>query len=453
MKQTLTLARWLTAPRPAETPIAWLGEQTWTLGHLRHDVAHLMEYLQRQEGDRWALCFENSYLFIVALLATLHTGKIPVIPGHNRASLLDEQRAFFDGVLSDKTPGWQGPQSVVRSTMTATTEAIVFPAIADDASVELFTSGSTGQPKRVNKPVSLLDSEAELLATRFAGRLAGCRVVASVTPVHLYGLTFRIVLPMALGLPLHAAMLWYAEQLAALNHEHHYVFISSPAFIKRLDHQLAPPPVKMMLSAGGVLPWQDAAQTAAWLSVWPDEIYGSTETGVLAWRYRQQDDVAWLPFPGVRLQPENNAFRVFSPLIADVEGLLLDDNLQFEKNGRFHLAGRRDRVVKIEEKRVSLSEVEQRLLELDGIREAAALPVSRGARQGVGVLLVLNDEARQRWQQSGGKALEQAWRRSLQPKLEPVAVPRYWRVIDEIPVNSMNKRVYAQLQELFHDTP
>ena len=34
--------------------------------------------------------------------------------------------------------------------------------------------------------------------------------------------------------------------------------------------------------------------------------------------------------------------------------------------------------------------------------------------------------------------------------LEPVAIPRYWRVIDDIPVNSMNKRVYAQLQEFFY---
>lgn len=39
MKQTLPLSRWLTAPRPDETPVAWLGEDTWTLGHLRHDVA------------------------------------------------------------------------------------------------------------------------------------------------------------------------------------------------------------------------------------------------------------------------------------------------------------------------------------------------------------------------------------------------------------------------------
>ena len=105
-------------------------------------------------------------------------------------------------------------------------------------------------------------------------------------------------------------------------------------------------------------------------------------------------------------------------------------------------------MVKIEEKRISLSEIEQRLMELEGIRDAVALPVSRGGRQAIGVLLVLNDHTRQQWL-SASKPLEQAWRRALRPTLEPVAIPRYWRSIDEIPVNSMNKRVYAQ----FHETP
>lgn len=453
MKQPLTLAQWLSAPRPDEVPVAWQEEHTWTLGHLRHDVARLITHLQQQEGERQALCFENSYFFIVALLATLHAGKIPVIPGHCRVSLLNEQHALFDGVLSDKALDWQGALLVVSSAMKPATYDITFPAIPSDAFVELFTSGSTGQPKRVIKPINRLDNEAALLATRFADRLTGCRVVASVVPQHLYGLTFRIFLPMALGLPLHAAMLWYAEQLATLSHEHRYAFISSPAFLKRLDHQLTPPPVGMILSAGGMLPWQDVTQAADWLNVWPDEIYGSTETGILAWRYRQRDDVAWQPFPGVRFQPENEAFRVFSPLIAADDGLLLDDILHFTESGQFRLMGRRGRVVKIEEKRISLSEVEQRLLALDGIREVAALPVSRGGRQGVGVLLVLDNEARQRWHECGGKAQELSWRRSLLPLLEPVAIPRYWRVIDEIPVNSMNKRIYAQLQELFHEPP
>lgn len=64
--------------------------------------------------------------------------------------------------------------------------------------------------------------------------------------------------------------------------------------------------------------------------------------------------------------------------------------------------GRRGRIVKIEEKRISLQEVEQRLLALDGIREAAAVPVTRGGRQSIGVLLVLDDEARLQWQNGGG---------------------------------------------------
>jgi acyl-coenzyme A synthetase/AMP-(fatty) acid ligase len=149
---------------------------------------------------------------------------------------------------------------------------------------------------------------------------------------------------------------------------------------------------------------------------------------------------------------DDDEIRAISPLISDRRGLPLDDILQFDDSGRFQLTGRRDRVVKIEEKRISLYEIEQRLLELDGVREAAALPVTRGGRQGIGALLVLDDHARQQWQQMGGKIQEQSWRRALRPWLEPVTIPRYWRIVDEMPVNSMNKRVYAQLQELFHET-
>ncbi|EKF8433415.1 acyl-CoA synthetase, partial [Escherichia coli] len=308
------------------------------------------------------------------------------------------------------------------------------------------------QPKQIAKPLISLDQEANMLATHFADRLLGCRFVASVMPQHLYGLTFRIFLPMALGLPLHAAMLWYSEQLAALSHTYRYAFVSSPAFLKRLDLHLTPPPVEMILSAGGMLPWQDVEKTSTWLNIWPDEIYGSTETGILAWRYRQQDNIPWFTFSDVHLSQESEGVRVFSPLIP-AEGLVLDDMLQFNENGQFHLIGRRGRVVKIEEKRISLVEIEQRLLALDGIMDVAAIPLIRNGRQAIGVVVVPNKEARQIWQCSGGKTLELSWRKALLPWLEPVAVPRYWRIIDEIPVNNMNKRVYAQLQELFHDTP
>lgn len=452
MMPTLPLAQWLNCARPNETPVAWLGDHTWTLGQLRYDVAQLMASLQQQESQRWALCFDNSYLFLVALLAALHAGKTPVLPGHSRERLLNEQRALFDGVLSDRLLAWHGPFQRVISSGESAADAQVFPDIDARSHVELFTSGSTGQPRRVLKPVACLDREARLLAARFADRLTGCRVIASVVPQHLYGLTFRLFLPMSLGLPLHAAMILYAEQLAALDPQQRYLFISSPAFLKRLDSKLAPPPVAVLVSAGGMLAWQAVTQTADWLGIWPDEIYGSTETGILAWRYRREDRAPWHPFPGVTLVAEGENVRARSPLIPDEGGLLLDDVLHFSDDGTFHLAGRRGREVKIEEKRISLAEIEQRLLALDGICEAAALPVTRKGRQSIGVLLVLDAATREKWQHNGG-AVELSWRHALRPWLEPVAVPRYWRVIDTMPVNSMNKRVYAQLQELFHEAP
>ncbi|MEG6044236.1 AMP-dependent synthetase [Enterobacter ludwigii] len=451
MNKPLPLGQWLNAPRPDDTPIAWLDDRTWTLGELRHDVTLLVEALRQQEGERWALCFENSYLFIVALLASLHAGKTPVIPGHSRVSLLDEQQSLFSGVLSDQTLDIQGKVIVVTSSPQTARQWAPLPVIDDARFVELFTSGSTGTPRRVIKHIASLDREACLLANRFGERLAGCSIVASVVPQHLYGLTFRIMLPMAMGLPLHAAMLYYAEQLAALPHDRQYLFISSPAFLKRLDTELTAPPVVMLISAGGMLPWCDVTETHGWLNVWPDEIYGSTETGILAWRHRQADSVPWFAFPGVVFHSEGEICRVTSPLIHEAAGLELDDILHFDSNGFFSIAGRRGRVVKIEEKRISLNEIERRLLELEGICEAAALPVTRGGRQGIGVLLVLDEKTRQRWHQQGKKTQELAWRRALRRWLEPVAVPRYWRIIDEMPVNSMNKRVYAQLQELFHE--
>lgn len=442
------LSRWLSTERPDSTPVAWSGERLWTLGQLRNDVAAHCAWLQTQKGQRWALCLEEGYRFLVALLATLHAGKTPVLPGHARPSQLEEQRSLFDGILSEGSLNWDGPLRIINTPIRE--DAQPLPAIPDDAGLELFTSGSTGQPKRIHKSLAALDAESTLLAARFAGRLANCRVVSSVSPQHLYGLTFRIFLPMSLGLPLHADTLAWPEQLAALPPPQRYLFISSPAFLKHLDARLTAPDVAMVITAGGMLHWQDAQHAFRWLNVWPDEIYGSSETGVLAWRQRNAEEIAWQPFPGVKFKAENDDWRVTSPLITEPAGLLLEDTLRFNADNRFHLLGRRGRVVKIAEKRVSLAEVEQRVLSLAGVRDAAALLITRGTRQSIGVLLVLDDETRQAWRGASRKQA-QAWRQALRPWLEPVALPRFWRVVDVIPVNTMNKRIDAQLQECFHD--
>ena len=122
---------------------------------------------------------------------------------------------------------------------------------------------------------------------------------------------------------------------------------------------------------------------------------------------------------------------------------MLDDKLVFSEQG-FQLCGRHDRIVKIEDKRVSLSEIERRLLALPEVADAVALQVVRGDRCAIGVVLVLHQP------QSDLNVLKRQWRHELQRWLEPVAMPRFWRVVEIIPHNSQSKRAWPEIQELFH---
>jgi acyl-coenzyme A synthetase/AMP-(fatty) acid ligase len=430
---------WLNAPNRL---VAWHGNQQHTLNNMRMQVQALVNRLQNQPGQHWALCFDNSYAFTVALLALWYAGKTPVIPGHCRAAQLEEMAGSLDGVISDMPLAVSLPQlrwdGVLASGM--------LPPIADNASLVLFTSGSTGMPRRVVKSLRALDLEANWLNALWGERIRDCHVIASVSHQHLYGLSFRIILPMALGLPFAAQQIFYSEQLADHSADRRYAFISSPAFLRRLDPALAGPRCELIVSAGGALPWSAAQHAQRALSCKVDEIYGSTETGVIGWRRVTEENALWHCFPHITLsETEAGRWWVFSALLETADGCALDDRIVQQPSGQFQLAGRQDRVVKIEDKRVSLSEIERRLLALPGVEDAAALAIQRHGRHAIGVVLALPDimDAATLHQ------LKIAWKRALQPWLEPVAMPRYWRVVTSIPVTAQSKRAWPQIEELF----
>ncbi len=440
----LALNEWLAGENDRRI-VADNGKRQFTLAQMRGQAQGLYRRLQPLSPRRWALCFEDSYLFTVALLAVLHAGKIPVIPGHIRQSLLQEQSDDFDGVITDADLTLSCPVLNVEDDAAVMTAAL--PAIDPQAYIVLFTSGSTGKPRQVNKLVRCIEEESRWLAQLWGERLAGCHFVASVSHQHLYGLTFRICLPMALGLSFDSRQVLYSEQLACHSPSRRYAFISSPAFLRRLDMSLQPPGCRLVVSAGGALPWVNADSARRWFNQAVDEIYGSTETGVLAWRGRREEQTPWQPFPGVNLfcdQQENWWAR--SALIPPKQGLRLDDKLAFGPAGGFQLCGRHDRIVKIEDKRISLSEIERRLMALPEVADAVALQVVRPGRSGVGVALVLRSPA----QAADLPELKRRWRHELHLWLEPVAMPRFWRIIDAIPHNSQSKRAWPQIQELFY---
>ena len=436
----LPVSQWLNAP---EAEVAFRGDRPLLRSTMRREVVALARRFTAAPGTRWALCFDDTYRFCVALLAAWYAGKTPVIPGHCRAKQLEEMRAEIDGVLSDMPLDITLPHLLWRDEEAEGT----LPPLPDEAALVLFTSGSTGTPRAVHKPLAVMEREAQWLADRWGEQARPCRFIASVSHQHLYGLSFRLFLPMALSRPFAAQQTVYSEQLTQLTRQDPYVLISSPAFLRRLDGSLAAPACALVISAGGMLEATAAHAAQQALDCCVSEIYGSTETGVMAWRQRDGEGDAWRCFPAVRLQrTPSDRWHVFSDLIPDPSGWPLDDRLEMDDARGFQLAGRHDRVVKIEDKRVSLSEVERRVLMLPEVRDAAALVITRGGRSAVAVVVQLE-------RQPAAKELSQLkrrWRAQLHPWLESVALPRYWRVAGEIPVTSQSKRAWTQIEELFH---
>ncbi|MCH4197281.1 MAG: AMP-binding protein [Serratia liquefaciens] len=445
---SLPMNRWLSTQRDDSVPIAWRGDQLFCLGQFRRDVAALAAILVSREEHRWALCFDDSYRFAVALLASLYAGRLPVIFGHQREAILKEQRADYDALLTDLPLDPGVPVLAVRE---GGCEDIALPAWPQDPRFILYTSGSTGQPQAVCKSVACMDRESELLAAAFSDVLRGCWVVASVSHQHMYGLSFRLFLPLALGLPFDAQLTQYQEQLIARHQGRRLVFVSSPAWLKRLDNRLTLAECVEVFSAGGPLSEVEAQLARQMLGVLPLEIYGTTETGSLAWRRQNRDIALWQPFTCVRLRVDSdNRIEVMSPLIPDTGKTLLSDIIELAPDGRqFQLNGRADRIIKLEEKRLSLTEVERRLVALPEVADAAVLTQQQRGRTLLVAVVVLSPYGQLRRQTLSEGAFTRELHQALRGWLEPVALPRSWRIIDAIPLNPQGKRAYAELQELF----
>ena len=90
---------------------------------------------------------------------------------------------------------------------------------------------------------------------------------------------------------------------------------------------------------------------------------------------------------------------------------------------------------------------------LEGVLDAAALPLEQGGRQVLGVALVLSQQGMQSFTRLGHSAFLQQLRRQLRPWLEPVALPRSIRLFPALPLTGAGKRDGVVLRQAFDQTP
>lgn len=410
-------------------------------------VAQWRAMFAREPGRRWALYEDNPAEFAAALFGAWHAGKAVWLPGDTCAGTLAALHGEVDGVAGSLPHGIRPQPEDAEADQWE-------PLSPEHTQVTLFTSGSTGAPTGVPKRLSQLEAEVCALEAAFGSRVArDARVLATVSHQHIYGLLFCVLWPLAAGRTMASGRLGFLEEMTALGPVGNAVLVSSPAHLRRIpdgiDLSVSRIALQAVFSSGGPLPPDAAANVLRQWGESPVEVYGSSETGGIAWRQAAYHGERWTALPGVAWRLEEGFLAVQSPHLAEAGWYRCADRAVEDGEAGFTLAGRADRIVKIEEKRVSLSLVERQLMGSALVQEARVLAMDLDIGKRLAAVVVPSTQGRALLAQSGRKALVASLRDVLGEAVEAIALPRRWSFPDALPCNAQGKVTEALLCEQF----
>jgi acyl-coenzyme A synthetase/AMP-(fatty) acid ligase len=308
--------------------------------------------------------------------------------------------------------------------------------------VTLHTSGSTGVPvAHAKKLIHLMRGAAHLrsLLSTSINLHAGERVtvISSVPSQHMFGFETSVMYPL-----MSDAMLWEGQPLLPHDVSNAFerlggvsVWVTTPVHLSALvrsGESLGN--CSCILSSTMPLPPRLAAQAEALTSSPVIEIYGSTETGMLASRRPAQDTI-WRPMDGVVVDSRPTGILVSGSHFDSPQALA--DRIKLCESG-FELLGRGEDVVKIAGRRASLAGLNQLLEGCPGLEDASFFhpqPTDLSERM---VLLYVGSIA------SRNDLLD--W---LRGRIDPAFLPRVLIRVAKIPRNGNGKLRYDEIASLY----
>ena len=437
-------------------------------GELREQALRLAAGLQARGVRRLAVHLEDAAELAIALLGAWRAGAKVLLPADLQGQTRQRLSPHVDLWLSEH-PGDASLASLLGEPLPGAALAL------DDCALTLCTSGSSGEAKLIDKTLRQLSNEVRALEHLWGAELGQACIVGSVAAQHIYGLLFRVLWPLCAGRVFVRRAQPFPEDLQRVSLEQPsagsesiasadepaynaglssavastlpgFAWVASPALLKRMGDNLDWPAlsrVRRVFSSGGALPLQAARQLRDSLGQWPIEIFGSSETGGIAWR---QGGELWRPFAGVRASLNSaGALRIESPYLPSEHIEQTADGARFEADGRFELLGRLDRIVKLEEKRISLPMLEHALASHPWV-EDARLGVIQANRAYLGALVALSDAGLHALRNQGRRTLTGQLRQHLGEHCAALALPRRWRLVRQLPLNAQGKLPQAELE-------
>lgn len=444
--------------RPAKFVVGWRDDVAVYNDEFLAQIAAWRNLLLQTKGENFALFYSDSITFAAALLGAWHAGKTIWLTADTLALSCIALQASVDGFLGEFPDDLHPIAPSVDHHQNVSNFAPLNPTFVG---LVVHTSGTTGNAEAIPKKIGQLASEVETLETLFGEKLGDAVIVATVTHQHIYGLLFKVLWPLMVGRAIHAKSSNFPEELAHILAVSSCILVASPAHLKRLPNHVnwsANTGLRAIFSSGGPLEIEVVREVNNLLGQAPIEVYGSSETGGIAWRQRIAGaDDSWCALPGVewRIEAENSLLEVRSPHLPSDQWMRLADLAQTCGEERFLLKGRNDRIVKIEEKRISLTAIEAILLASDLVMELAVVVCDAGPeqRQRLAAIIVLSELGKKALIDNGKIALNLRLRSLLIGSVEPIALPRRWRYVEQMPINAQGKTTRSELLTLLEQAP
>ena len=433
----------------------WSDKKYKTWKDFLVDSAKMRAFIAKNPNDDWILHCEDYWYFLCTFVALLQCNKRILLTQNISESFIAEIKTPGVEFLTDQNaPDSTSIADLIENSETPDEKFIRnLPVLnADETRILMYTSGSTGKPKAVPQRMTEFEADNAFIISKWAKEFTSRKLVTTVSQHHIYGFLFGSSLPFTLGVPFRRTRITFPEEFETLNDEE-YMIIATPAFLKRTIEVEEKLPLKnpWIFTSGGACTPEVASRTETVFGFCPLEVYGSTETSGIAYRQQNKDGLKFTPFDNAKLWlGDDGCLRIVSPYIKNPEGFATADLAEFFEDGRFLLKGRSDSIVKIEEKRISTTEVENRLLESGLVSDVKVVALQNEIRQYLAAAIVLNAEGKKKFADTEKYLINRWFHDFLMQFFENVVLPKKWRFVDALPVDVQGKKHKDEIIAMFN---
>jgi acyl-coenzyme A synthetase/AMP-(fatty) acid ligase len=424
--------------------VAWQNGRAVSARQFLADVAHLAARLP--QGRHLLNMCGDRYHFTVGLAAAIVSNKVSLLPPSHTAEMVGQLKRYAPDVFCLSEQGQSSidlPQMLYPLAPAPLAGAFSIPQIdARQRIAAVFTSGSTGIPQPHAKTWGAVVHSVKAEAARLGITAdAGCTLIGTVPPQHMYGLESTVLMALLSGNALSNQQPFYPADICAAIAAvpAPRVLISSPVHLRTLlESGLQPAALALVVSATAPLSTELAHHIEARCEAPLLEIYGSTETGLIATR-RPTAGEEWLLLPGISLIAQGEQILASSAYITPP--IAMNDIIVQTVADRFLLQGRTADLVNIAGKRNSLANLNHQLNSIPGVVDGAFYMPDESSTGRVTRLAAF----------VVAPALDaQHLLAALRVRIDAVFLPRPLLFVDKLPRNRTGKLPRTALQALLH---